>query len=78
MKGSAPGQRVGEYTFHPRLRQGPVYVAVLYEAARATDTQVFASLKTGTDLTLLLLPMLTREINIPVLGLTPVSCFLVG
>lgn len=44
----------------------------------AIDTRVFAKLRTGLDLKLLLLPVLTRELNSPVLGLTPVSCFSLG
>lgn len=55
-----------------------MYEAVLYKAASATDTQVFANLKAGIDLMLLFPPVLTSETNSPILGLTPVSCFLVG
>lgn len=71
--GDAPGQGVGGCTSHPRSKQGPAYEAVLDKAVSAIDTQVFAKLKTGIDLKLL--PMLTSEINSPVLGLIPVSCF---
>lgn len=55
-----------------------MHEAVLCRAVSVIDTRVFAKLGTGLDLKLLLFPVLTRELNSPVLGLTPASCFSLG
>lgn len=72
------GQGVVEYTFQSWSGQRPGHAAVLCRAVSVTDTRVFAKLRTGLDLKLLLLPVLNRELNSPVLGLTLVSCFSLG
>lgn len=75
---NAPREGVVEYTFQSWSGQRPVHEAVLCRAVSVIDTRVFAKLRTGLDLKLLLLPVLTRELNSPVLGLNPASCFSLG